>query len=286
MPEGANVTDATDELLVEHIDGVAVLTLNRPKARNSLTAALIRRLRAELAAADADDTVGAVVLTGAGRAFCAGLDLGELAGSGENFRLAQAAPGDGPTPPGFPWEPLGKPLIGAVNGPAITGGFELALHCDILVASELAVFADTHLRVGLLPSWGMSVLLPRAVGARAALRLSLTGEFLDAPTALRAGLVSEVVAPDDLLKAALDVGRAVLAADPAAAAAFLASVRAMADVDTQAAFAAEAAASVKWNESGFDPAVVAARRAAVTAGNRGKLAGAPAPAAAGGTGRS
>jgi len=260
-------------LSVEHTAGVAVLTLNRPRARNALTGGLIRRLRAALAEADRDDEVGAIILTGADPAFCAGLDLGELASGGDNLRLIQApASADGP-PTGFPWVPPRKPMIGAINGPAITGGFELALHCDILIASERAVFADTHARVGVLPTWGMTVLLPRAVGAGLARRLSLTGEFLDAPAALRAGLVTEVVAHSELLGAAHRLAERILGADPAACAALLGSVRHIAGLEARDAFAAAAEVAAAWLARDFDPAGVAARRAGVVAGNRGQLSG-------------
>ncbi|WP_261569001.1 enoyl-CoA hydratase [Frankia gtarii] len=272
----ADADPGTDDLLVERVDGVAVLTLHRPKARNALTARLIRALRAALAAADADDGVDVIVLTGADPAFCAGLDLGEVAGSGENLRLALTRPGDGDLPPGLPWEPTGKPLIGAINGPAITGGFELALHCDILVASRRAAFADTHTRVGVLPSWGMSVLLARAVGERRALRLSLSGEFLDPVAARDAGLVSEVVAHDDLLPAAHRLGQRIRASDPATRTAFLASARAIAAQGTAEALAAESRAAAAWLDRGFDAGGVAGRRAGIVAGNRGQLADPPA----------
>ena len=182
--------------------------------------------------------------------------------------------GDSP-PAGHPWTPLRKPLIGAVNGVAITGGLELALHCDILIASEKAAFADTHVRVGVLPSWGMSVLLPRIVGPGRALRMSLTGEFLDAAAALRDGLVTQVVPHDGLLEAARQVARGVLGADPATCAAFLASVRRIADLGTGDAFRAESESSRNWLDGGFDPAGVASRRAGIVTGNRGFLAGNP-----------
>jgi enoyl-CoA hydratase len=261
-----------EDLVVERTDGVAVITLNRPRNRNALTARLMLGLRAAMSGVDADDTIGAVILTGADPAFCAGLDLGELAGGGENLRLSLDR-GDETAPPvGHPWTPLGKPVIGAINGVAVTGGLELALHCDILIASEKAAFADTHVRVGVLPSWGMSVLLPRAVGAGRALRMSLTGEFLDAAAALRDGLVTEVVPHDGLLAAAHRVARGVLGADPAACAAFLASARRIAGAGTGDAFRVEAEAAERWLDSGFDPVGVARRRAGIVAGNRGHLA--------------
>ena len=265
----------TADLFVQHVDGVAIITLNRPRQRNALTSGLIRSLRAAMAEADADDTVGAVILTGADPAFCAGLDLGELASTGENLRLAEDDDSDDAPPAGRPWVPLGKPVIGAVNGVAVTGGLELLLHCDILIASERASFGDTHVRVGVLPGWGMSVVLPRLVGPARALRMSLTGEFLDADAALRCGLVTEVVEHEGLLAAAHRAAQAILGADPATTAAFLASARRIAGLAIDDAFRAEAAAAQRWLAAGFDPAGVASRRAGIVSGNRGHLAAKP-----------
>ena len=144
-------------------------------------------------AADANDDVDVIVLTGSDPAFCAGLDLRELGSSGDNLA-------GGPSSDklwGTPWPDISKPIIGAVNGAAVTGGFEIALNCDFLVASENAKFGDTHARVGLMPGWGLSVLLPQAIGVRRAREMSLTGNFMDAHEALAFGLVNRVVAHDD-----------------------------------------------------------------------------------------
>ena len=125
-----------------------------------------------------------MILTGADPVFCAGLDLKEL---GDSTELPDISP---------QWPPMTKPVIGAINGAAVTGGLELALYCDILIASEQARFADTHARVGLLPTWGLSVRLPQKVGVGMARRMSLTGDYLSSADAFRAGLVTEVVAHD------------------------------------------------------------------------------------------
>jgi enoyl-CoA hydratase len=122
-----------------------------------------------------DPSVRAVVLTGAGTAFCAGLDLRELGKSGANLRLVGPAAGRP-----RPWRATTKPVIGAVNGPAVTAGLEIALTCDFLIASEQASFGDTHARVGVLPGWGLSYLLPQAVGVRRAREMSLTGRLVGA----------------------------------------------------------------------------------------------------------
>ncbi|MGY1810976.1 enoyl-CoA hydratase [Blastococcus sp. SYSU D00669] len=247
-------------LLVDTADRVATLTLNRPESRNALSAQLIGELRAAMVALDADDDVDVVILTGADPAFCAGLDLKQLGSSGENLSL-DAGVDDG-TPSWFPWPPLSKPVIGAVNGVAVTGGLELALNCDILIASERARFADTHARVGVLPGWGLSVLLPLAVGRGLARRMSLTGDYLAAEDALRAGLVTEVVPHEELLPAARAVAASIVGNDRAAVGRLLRSYR-----DIEAALvgegpAIEAATSREW-AAGFDPAEVESRRRGV-----------------------
>src|SRR5882757_5101570 len=186
------MTDA-DVLLIETEDRVRTLTLNRPQARNALSSELRRRFFLALRDAEADDDVDVVILTGADPVFCAGLDLKEL---GDTTELPDISP---------QWPPMNKPVIGAINGAAVTGGLEFALYCDILIASEQARFADTHARVGLLPTWGLSVRLPQKVGVGMARRMSLTGDYLSAADALRAGLVTEVVPHDQLLRAAREV---------------------------------------------------------------------------------
>jgi enoyl-CoA hydratase/carnithine racemase len=187
-------------------DRIATIVLNRPEARNALSAAMLAELRGAMESADRSGECDVLVLTGAGPAFCAGLDLKEMAASGSNVR-----PGAG-----RPWPHLTKPLIGAVNGPAVTGGLELALTCDFLIASERARFADTHSRVGLVPFWGMSVLLPQAVGVRAAREMSFTGNFIGADEAWRLGLVNRVVPHPELLPVARRLAADVASADQAA----------------------------------------------------------------------
>jgi enoyl-CoA hydratase len=134
-----------------------------------------------------------IVLTGADPAFCAGLDLKELGSPGGNLGSPLSSRERGPFPR------LTKPLIGAVNGVAITGGFELALNCDFLIASEHAKFGDTHSRVGVMPGWGLTVLLPQAIGVRRAREMSFTGNFMLADEALAFGLVNHVVPHAELM---------------------------------------------------------------------------------------
>jgi enoyl-CoA hydratase len=197
-------------LLVETAGGVRILTLNRPAARNALSSELIDRLVGALHAAEDDPKVRAVVLTGADPAFCAGLDLREAGAEG----LPSASVLDRK---GSPWWVLGAmstPVIGAVNGPAVTGGLELVLQCTFLVASERAAFGDTHARVGVHPGGGLTGLLPQAVGLRRAREMSLTGNFIDAAEAHRLGLVNHVVAHDELLPTALGLAGDIAAGDP------------------------------------------------------------------------
>ncbi len=185
----------TDLVLVETAERVRTITLNRPEARNALNAALQQAAAAALADAEADAGVDVVILTGTDPAFCAGLDLKEL---GQGARAVGGGDAATSSPFAALWS-MTKPVIGAINGPCVTGGFELALACDFLVASERARFGDSHARVGFTPAGGMSVFLPQAVGLRKAREMSLTGNFIDAAEAHRLGLVNHVVAHDELL---------------------------------------------------------------------------------------
>jgi enoyl-CoA hydratase len=196
------------ELVLTADDGpVRVVTLNRPDARNALSIALQRDLAAALLAADDDDAVACVVLTGADPAFCAGLDLKEL-GSGTSPGTLQ----EDDSPFAVLWK-MHTPVIGAINGACMTGGLEIALACDFLIASERAQFGDTHARVGFTPAGGMSVLLPQAVGLRKAREMSFTGNPIDAAEAQRLGLVNRVVGHDALVQTATALGHDIGSAD-------------------------------------------------------------------------
>lgn len=197
-----------DEILsCDRVDGVATVTLNRPHARNALSAELRRQLQELLAQLDADDDIGAIVLTGADPAFCAGVDVRELEAGGS------AAEGIGPLT--APFVSTTTPLIGAVNGAAYTGGLELALACHVLLASERATFADTHTQLGLMPGWGLTVLLSETIGDRRAREMSLTSAPIDARTAYDWGLVNRVVRHDELLPTALASARRMCVHDRA-----------------------------------------------------------------------
>jgi enoyl-CoA hydratase len=198
---------------IEYDGAVAVVTLNRPKAMNALSVALRASLYQAIKTLDADEAVRVVILTGSGdRAFTAGLDLKEL-GSTEGALGAANAQGADQNPVKA-IELCRKPVIGAINGVAITGGFELALACDIRIASTHARFADTHARVGIMPGWGLSQKLSRIIGLSRAKELSFTGNFLDAATAEQWGLVNHVVAPDELMPLARKLAADITSIDP------------------------------------------------------------------------
>ncbi len=201
-------------VLVTRDDAVATVTLNRPEAMNALSKALRAELAAAMRELAADDSIRAIILTGAGeRAFTAGLDLKELGADTSNLGAANATSAD--ENPVRAIELCPQPVVGAINGVAITGGFEVALACDIRIASTNARFADTHARVGVMPGWGLSQKLSRLIGISRAKELSLTGNFLDAETACAWGLVGRVVAPAELLPVAQELARDIASADPA-----------------------------------------------------------------------
>ena len=180
-------------------NGVATITMNRPEAMNALSHALRNEFYDVCETIAKDENVRAVIVTGTGeRAFTAGLDLKELGAKG----LGAATDQNPVSNPCRALEELSVPVIGAINGVAITGGFELALACDIRIASTNARFADTHGRVGIIPGWGLSQKLSRFIGLSRACELSFTGQFLDAQTACDWGLVNHVYAPEQLLPAA------------------------------------------------------------------------------------
>ena len=184
---------------------------DRPDKMNALNGALITALCETIQTFSADTSLRAIVLTGAGRAFCGGVDLREVSeaedgaaavdwlGEHSRFELIRSCP---------------VPMISAVNGFAITGGLELALMGDFILAGESARFADTHARVGITPSWGMTQVLPRLIGRNRARQMSLTGAFIDAPTACDWGLVNEVVPDDTLISRAMALAVQIAETDP------------------------------------------------------------------------
>lgn len=195
-----------DVLRSDEAAGVLMLTLSRPLARNALDLPLVDALQKALDVAKSTDRIRAIILTGAPPAFCAGMDLNAFA--------AADAPRHRVTDLLAALPATGKPLIAAVNGAAFTGGLELVLACDFAIAAESARFADTHAKIGALSGSGMGSRLPRAVGARWARQMMLTELAIDAATALRIGLVNEVVADDALVARAQTLARAIATHDP------------------------------------------------------------------------
>ena len=243
-----------DILLIDTADRVRTITLNRPQARNALSAALRSAFFAALRSAEADDGVDVVIVTGADPVFCAGLDLKEL---GDTTELPDISP---------KWPPMTKPVIGAINGAAVTGGLELALYCDILIASELARFADTHARVGLMPTWGLSVRLPQKVGIGMARRMSLTGDYLSADDALRTGLVTEVVAHDQLMPTARAVAASIVGNNQKAVRALLDSYHRIDEAGTGGLLWMEAESARAWMRSASGDDIAASRASVIERG--------------------
>jgi enoyl-CoA hydratase len=192
----------SESVILEERDGaVATVTLNRPEQMNALSSVLRLGIGEAFAALQADPEIRAVVLTGAGRAFCAGMDLAELSSGGDETTGHElAAVGQDEMADGM--ANFEGPIIAAVNGHAVTGGFELALACDLILASEKAKFADTHARVGILPGWGLSQKLPRLIGMARAKEISLSGNTVTADLAYEWGLVNRVVKHEELVPAA------------------------------------------------------------------------------------
>lgn len=248
------MTETSDVLLVDTTDRIRTLTLNRPAARNALSAALRTALFAALREAQADDDVDVVILTGADPVFCAGLDLKEL---GDTTELPDISP---------KWPPMTKPVIGAINGAAVTGGLEIALYCDILIASDQARFADTHARVGLLPTWGLSVRLPQKVGVGMARRMSMTGDYLSADEALRTGLVTQVVPHAELLDTARRIATSIVGNNQKAVRALMASYHQIDDAQNSAGLWMEAASAREWMKSTSGDDIAASRGSVIERG--------------------
>jgi enoyl-CoA hydratase len=267
-------------LLFDVSERVATITLNRPAARNALSSELLRALVAAVAEAESRGDVDVAILTGADPAFCAGLDLRELGtGRVHSELLTGGRRADGPSAEEAPAEEMAgtgrllagraKPLIGAVNGAAVTGGLELALNCDFLLASERARFADTHARVGVMPNWGLTVLLPQAIGIRRAREMSATGNFVDADTALTWGLVNHVVPHEQLMPAARSLARDVAGNDGAGVRQILATYQEGALGTAAAGWRLEARVAGEWLRSGHGQAGdIASRRDAITSRGR------------------
>jgi enoyl-CoA hydratase len=187
----------SNTLLTKQERRVVVLTLNRPEKLNALSAEMRTALHHKLLELDEDDSVGAIILTGAGdKAFTAGMDLAEAAERGGEVMMSEENPV-------LAIEKCRKPIIVAVNGLCITGGMEMMLACDSVIAARTATFADTHVRVGLIPGWGISQRLARQIGPQRAKEISSSGNFLDAQRAFDLGVINRVVEPEELMPAAM-----------------------------------------------------------------------------------
>ena len=164
-----------------------------------------------------------------------------------------------------------KPIIGAINGVAITGGFEVALACDVLIASTNARFADTHARVGVMPGWGLTVLLAQRIGVARAREMSLTGNYIDAATALAWGLCNHVVSHDDLLPFCRSLAADIVSNDQAGVRRMLRTYAEVTDTTVAEGWEIEARVSREWDGPGFDPASIAARRGAILERGRSQI---------------
>ncbi len=206
---------ADKNILVEKKDSVQIITINRSEARNALSLSMLKEIESAFKAADGDEDVSVVILTGAGeKAFSAGLDLNDM----ESFMKAEKESkskelfaGEGAF---LAVRNMKKVVIAAVNGYAVTGGLELVLGCDIVIAADTARFADTHARVGIVPGAGMTQILPRIIGTYRAKLMSFTGEFMDANEALSTGLASKVVPAGELMDEAIRIATLISSYSP------------------------------------------------------------------------
>ena len=260
-PASSGATNADSVVLYDVSERIATITLNRPAARNALSSEVLRLIPALMSRAEADVDVDVLILTGTDPAFCAGLDLKELGDTAGN--LSGTGADGSPNAQGVrgPFPPLTKPLIAAVNGVAITGGFELALNADFIVASENAKFGDTHARVGVMPGWGLTVLLPQAVGVRRAREMSYTGNFMDAHEALSFGLVNHVVAHSELIPFTRRLARDIIGNEQDGVRQ-IRSTYAKNSAETDQ-WSTEAADGAAWRKAMFAPEKVAERRARI-----------------------
>ena len=194
-----------ENIIVESRGRVGLITLNRPKAMNALCAALIRELGQALDTFEADDEIGAIVLTGSDKAFAAGADIKEMASKSYMDAYLEDFITNG-------WERVTrcrKPVIAAVAGYALGGGCEVAMMCDFILAGDNAKFGQPEITIGTIPGAGGTQRLTRAVGKAKAMEMVLTGRMMDAAEAERAGLVSRVVPVADLVEEALKVAERI-----------------------------------------------------------------------------
>jgi len=228
-------------LLYEVKDGIATLTLNRPDRLNALGGSLRDDLHHAVTRSAADPEVRVMVITGAGKGFCSGGDvkaMGEAkAGQRERPLVEKIAPGRDRTLLAMREAP--QPIIAAVNGAAAGAGMNLALGCDIRIASTAARFTQAFVKRGLHPDWGGTYFLPRMVGTAKACEMIFTGDVIDAAEAERLGIVSRVVAPEELMPTAYELARRIAAGPPVAIRLAKRSIYANSELDLRAALQVE-----------------------------------------------
>jgi enoyl-CoA hydratase len=266
------------EVLVDISDRIATITINRPEARNALNRAVRKQLPAAVNACEHDPDVDVMILTGTDPAFSAGVDLKEFGSgatraAGEGFADMGSRDAEGRLPTKGALPPRSKLLIGAINGVAVTGGFEVALACDFLIASDRARFADTHARVGVMPGWGLTVLLTQRIGVARARELSVTGNFIDARQAYEWGLVNHVVAHDDLLPFCRKLAADSISIDQRAVRRMLATYHENSETTVAEAWRIEDLVSREWEGEGFDPAAIESRRKGILERGRSQIGG-------------
>lgn len=241
-------------------DQVALVTLNRPEARNALSGELVALLDQCVVDLDTRADVAVIILTGADPAFCAGFDLRQL--SSEIRSVQQQRQLSPATHLGM--LPVHRtPIIGAINGPAVTGGLELALACDLLIASERARFADTHARVGAMPGAGLTIRLPELIGINRARQMSFTGDFVPAERAYEWGLVNEVVPHDRLLPRCREVAASIASIPAANIAEIRRTYAAVGELSGDDAWRLESRLARQWMAERFDQSRLATERAAI-----------------------
>jgi enoyl-CoA hydratase len=209
----ALVAGCTDELVVVDRGPVRLLIFNRPDKRNAMSSAMRRGYARELTRAETDDAVHCVIITGAHGYFSAGVDIKERP-LAPNMPMVRPHPVEAS-------RSITKPLIAMIDGPCITGGLELALSCTFIIGSDRSSYADTHLKIGILPGWGGISLLATAIGARRAAQMQLSGERIFAETALQWGLINQVVPSAEILSHCLSLATAMAAFDPVKRAALI-----------------------------------------------------------------
>lgn len=228
----------SDYIEVEKRKAILEIRINRPEKKNAMTSLMRDQIYDHLQVAEKDDEVDVVLVTAVEPVFSAGVDLKDVVEGNSQAK--------GKLDPGAAFRQFSKPSICVVNGTCVTGGLEMALSCDMIIASDNARFADTHASLGLLPCFGMSALLPRAVGIRKAKELAATGNFINAQEALRIGLVNHVVEQDRLMDFSLALAEDIVSSHSGAVQATFATYDKAEGADIEAALNYEMEAFNNW----------------------------------------